>query len=93
MFFSNTYFKLNTQTAFAQNNPAPDETSTEGYTLIDIGVGASFDISNQRINIGFAVNNLLDTKYIDHLSTLKEVGYFNPGRNIAFSMKIPFDLK
>jgi iron complex outermembrane receptor protein len=93
MFFNNTYFKINTQTAFAQNNFAPDEESTAGYTLIDIGVGASFNISNQRINIGFAVNNLLDTKYIDHLSTLKEVGYFNPGRNIAFSMKIPFNLK
>jgi hypothetical protein len=26
------------------------------------------------------------------LSTLKEVGYFNPGRNIALSIKIPFTI-
>jgi hypothetical protein len=35
---------------------------------------------------------LLDTKYTDHLSTLKEVGLLEPGRNIALLIKVPFGI-
>jgi iron complex outermembrane receptor protein len=44
------------------------------------------------MSVSISVNNLLDKKYIDHLSTLKEVGLYNPGRNIAFNLKIPFSV-
>jgi iron complex outermembrane receptor protein len=38
-------------------------------------------------------NNLLDESYIDHLSTLKDLGYYNPGRNVMIGLKIPLQIK
>jgi len=90
LFLKNTFVSINTTTAFNQNNAAPDETPTTGYTLIDLNIGGNLKIQKQLISISLSVNNLFDKKYIDHLSTLKEVGLFNPGRNIALSLKVPF---
>lgn len=89
-FMHNAYVSLSNQTALAQNNIAADESPTKAYTLFDIGTGAEIKIKNQKLSFKLSINNLLDTKYIDHLSTLKEVNYFNPGRNITFSLRIPF---
>jgi iron complex outermembrane receptor protein len=55
-----------------------------------MGIGAGVKAGNQLIVIGLTLNNIFDKKYIDHLSTLKEAGYFNPGRNLALNLKIPF---
>jgi iron complex outermembrane receptor protein len=89
-FLQNTFASVNTTTAFDQNNAAPDETTTTGYTLFDLNLGGNIKANNQFISLSVSVNNLFDTKYIDHLSTLKEVNLFNPGRNISFNLRIPF---
>lgn len=92
-FFRNAFARINSATAFDQNRPSRDEESTPGYSLFDAGIGADIKVSKQIISLSLCVNNILDTKYIDHLSTLKEVGYFNPGRNISLNLKFPFDIK
>ena len=89
-FFHNTFFSVNSHTAFAQNNIAPDETADKGYTLFGANAGGEINVKNQKILLIFGVTNLLDTKYIDHLSTLKEVNMYDPGRNITFSLRVPF---
>lgn len=91
-FLQKPFFSVNSTTAFNQNNTAPDETKTPGYTLLDLSTGCSLKIRNQYLSFSVSANNLLDNKYIDHLSTLKEVGFFNPGRNIALSLRIPFGI-
>jgi iron complex outermembrane receptor protein len=73
-------------------NAAPDETTTSGYSLLDLSIGGNIKIQNQFMSVSISANNLFDRKYIDHLSTLKEVGLFNPGRNIALSIRIPFSI-
>jgi len=93
MFFRNTYFKINVLNAFSQDNLAPEEAATAGYTLVDLGVGANLKAGNQLVVIGLSANNIFDKKYIDHLSTLKEAGFFNPGRNISLNLKIPFGIR
>jgi outer membrane receptor protein involved in Fe transport len=45
------------------------------------------------MSVSVSANNLFDKGYIDHPSTLKEVGLFNPGRNIGINIKIPFTVK
>ncbi len=80
-------------TALKQSNPSLYETSTDGYTLINAGFSSDIKISNQLMNIGLSVNNIFDTKYFDHLSTLKPLNYYNQGRNISLSLKIPFGIK
>lgn len=89
----NGYLKFSTLHAFDQDKFAPEEEATPGYTLFDAGFGATIKVSDQPVELGFTLNNIFDIKYIDHLSTLKEAGYFNPGRNLAFSLKIPFTVK
>jgi iron complex outermembrane recepter protein len=92
LFLHNAFISINTSTAFNQNNAAPDETTTKGYTLLDLSVGGNIKIKNQMVSLSIGASNLLDTKYIDHLSTLKEVNLYNPGRNISLSLRIPFGL-
>ena len=89
-FFYKTFVSVNNDWAFSQNNVAPDETPAESYNLVDFSLGGSLKVNNQFISLVFSVNNILDTKYIDHLSTLKEVNIFDPGRNIALTLKVPF---
>jgi iron complex outermembrane recepter protein len=92
LFLRNSFIAVYTTTAFDQDNAAPDETTTPGYSLVDMSVGGSIKIRNQQMFISISANNLFDRKYIDHLSTLKEVGLFNPGRNFALNVKIPFSI-
>jgi len=89
-FFSNPSFLVNVNYAFPQNNIATEETATPGYALVNLSLGASFRLGNQPFDLNVAVQNLLDKRYVDHLSTLKEVGFYSPGRNILFTMRIPF---
>jgi len=92
-FLHNPFVQINSLTAFDQNNAAPDETVTDGYTLIDLSAGGNIKWKNQFVFIGISANNIFDLKYIDHLSTLKEVNFYNPGRNIALTLKVPFGIK
>ncbi|MBN2236356.1 MAG: TonB-dependent receptor [Bacteroidales bacterium] len=92
LIFNDAYISMNTCTAFKQDNAAPDETPTASYSLLDVSIGGKIKLNNQFIYLILSANNLFDEKYIDHLSTLKEVNFYNPGRNIALSLKIPFEL-
>jgi len=92
LFLQKAFISANSNTAFNQNNAAPDETNTNGYTLFDLSIGGNIKISSQNIFIALSANNIFDKKYVDHLSTLKEVNLFNPGRNLALTLKIPFGI-
>lgn len=87
------FILVTSNTSFDQKKAAPDETFTPGYTLFDISTGGNIKVKNQLIFIGISANNIFDTKYTDHLSTLKEVNLFDPGRNIALTLKIPFGIR
>jgi iron complex outermembrane receptor protein len=90
LFLNGAFISIRNNTAFRQDNIAPDETATGGYSLFDLAVGGNLKVQNQMVSIVFSANNLFDTKYVDHLSTLKEVGMYNLGRNIAFTLRVPF---
>ena len=92
LFMQKAFVSVNTHTAFAQNHAAPDETTTAGYTLIDLCFGGNVKLKKQFVSIAIGANNILDKKYVDHLSTLKEVNLYNPGRNISIRLKVPFGL-
>ncbi len=89
-FLNDSFVSLGTHTAFNQDNAAPDETVTAAYTLVDLKAGAGIQMKNQLIALSISANNLLDKKYTGHLSTLKEVDLYDPGRNISINLKIPF---
>ena len=89
-FLHNTFVMATVTSVFNQNNAASEETPTKGYFLFDVSVGGQIQVKEQHITLGLGANNIFDTKYVDHLSTLKEVGYYNPGRNITLTVKVPF---
>lgn len=88
--FRDAYIMTSTSYVMKQSKTASDETQTPGYWLIDSGAGANLKIGRQVVFLALGVNNLLDNKYVDHLSTLKEVNYFNPGRSVTLSLNVPF---
>ncbi|MBU0764174.1 MAG: TonB-dependent receptor, partial [Bacteroidetes bacterium] len=93
LFFHNVFIKVATLTAMPQSTPSQFETPTDGYTLIGAGTGGEINALSKTIVAGINVNNILNTTYTDHLSTLKESNCYNIGRNINFYIKIPFSIK
>jgi iron complex outermembrane recepter protein len=92
-FLKKPSIKLSALTALKQANPSPFETATNGYTLVNFSINTDFHLSRQILNFGISVNNIFDTQYFDHLSTLKPLNYYNQGRNISVSLKVPFGIK
>jgi len=91
--FTEAYFKVGGTYAFAQNNPSPDELSSDSYFLLNASLGSKIKLGRQFVDVALNAHNLLNELYIDHLSTLREMGYYNLGRNISLSIHIPFHVK
>lgn len=87
---SKTYFSIKSVYAFKQRNFAALETKTSEYFVLDTDAGFSFKLKSNSLNFKVSVKNILNEKYIDHLSTLKGSGFLMPGRNIIFSLKYIF---
>jgi iron complex outermembrane receptor protein len=92
-FLKNNYFKVGGLWAAKQDNPSIYETQTDGYFVLNAGVGTELQWDNQTISLSVQANNLLNETYIDHLSTLKSLGYYNIGRNVSVNLRIPFGIK
>ena len=85
----NAYFKLGAKVVSAQNNVDILESKTSGYTLLNAGVGFDLSIAGSLASVDLSVDNLADTKYVDHLSRYK--GYaMNPGRSFNLQLNLPF---
>ena len=82
----NGFAFLRVNTTFNQENVDQFETTTEGYTLIDLGFGGEFKLFNNTLNLNISGTNLTDKEYISHLSRLKPDGIFNMGRSINFGL-------
>ena len=92
-FLKNSFFKLGGVYAAKQNNPTMFETESDSYFLLNAGIGTEIKWANQIMCFSVQANNLLNETYIDHLSTLKGMGYYNIGRNISVNLNIPFGIK
>ncbi|MEY3498794.1 MAG: hypothetical protein RL308_463 [Bacteroidota bacterium] len=77
---------LNVSNTFNQNNVSGFETKSNGYTLINFGVGGDLKLGKTAFNIHLNGNNLLNKSYIAHLSRLKTDGIPNIGRNIILGI-------
>ncbi|APQ18860.1 TonB-dependent receptor [Maribacter hydrothermalis] len=83
------YGFLTLKSFFAQNKVSDFETSTDGYTLLNLGIGSTIKVSNQLIDLKLSAKNILDKEYISHLSRLKTDGILNIGRNVNLGISIP----
>jgi len=86
----NPYASISLRTTFNQNNISIFETPTNGYNLINLGLGGEIMVLRNRMTINLNVTNLTNEVYIHHLSRLKPDGIPNIGRSI--NCGISFDL-
>ena len=85
-----TWFSVEGIYVFEQDRPSENETGTAPYFLLQAGLGAELRWGKQTLSIGFSGHNLLDRRYADHLSRLKDYGIFDTGRDIELSVRVPF---
>ena len=73
----------------AQNDVDQFETTTDAYTIFNGGFGSDFVFSKTIASVDFSVDNIANTKYVDHLSRYKNYA-LNPGRSINLKLSVPF---
>lgn len=88
-FFKTGNLSFETESALAQDriNPNFGEVSSPGYVIFHLGGGYSFLISNTTLSVKVGIENLLDTKYHDHLDWGRIP---RPGRNFYFNLRYRF---
>lgn len=85
----NPYFKFSARIVSGQNNVDPLEVTTEGYTLFNAGIGTDFIFTKTVASVDLSIDNIADTKYVDHLSRFKNFA-MNPGRSFNLRITVPF---
>ena len=75
---------------FGQNSVATYEEPSDPYRLINFSINGTIP-GNNKIDYAVGVNNLLNSRYVDHLSRLKTYEIPNPGRNIYIKLIFQFD--
>jgi len=71
---------------FNQDRIGPLETATDAYHLLQMGCQMEWD-SHWPVQLSFGVRNVLNTSYINHMSSLKSLGLMEPGRSFYFNLK------
>ncbi|KIA84782.1 TonB-dependent receptor [Flavobacterium sp. AED] len=77
---------LNLSTTFNQNNVSGFETKSNGYSLVNLGFGGKVKLGKTVFDMNLNGNNLLNKRYIAHLSRLKTDGIPNIGRNVVLGV-------
>jgi iron complex outermembrane receptor protein len=77
---------------FLQDRIISEETIAPAFHLIDAGLNMSYT-GKQTLLFSLGVRNILNTRYIDHLSGLKYLHIPNPGINAYFSVQYQFNHK
>ena len=86
-----SYISISHQYHFAASGSSRvdrSEQATPAYQLLDLGIGSNFQIKNQKINISCRIQNILNTKYLAHLSRYRVINVPEQGRNIVLSIKL-----
>ncbi|MGJ8739144.1 TonB-dependent receptor [Zobellia laminariae] len=84
-----SYAFVTLKSVFKQDNVSGFELASDGYNLLNIGLGGTTLLFNHPIDIRLSGNNILNMDYISHLSRLKSDGISNIGRNINLGVSIP----
>ena len=84
---NNGFAAVTLESNLEQNNVSGFETASKGYSLLNIGAGATFVVSKVNFDVSLNLNNALDETYVSHLSRLKSDAIPNIGRNFIASVK------
>ncbi len=85
-----SYISLDYRITAAQNRIVPPEKKTPGYRLLHLQAGTPINIRKQPLVLSLQVQNVLNTRYMEHTSFYRLLELPEAGRNIVLSVKIPF---
>ena len=77
---------LNISNTFNQNKVGGFETNSNGYVLVNLGIGGNVQFGKTAFSFNLNGNNLTNKSYIAHLSRLKTDGIPNMGRTIILGI-------
>lgn len=83
---TNGFSALTVANTFKQKNVSDFETTSKGYTIVNLGLGGNIHLNNTNFELTANVNNLFNTSYIPHLSRLKSENINAIGRNIVLGI-------
>ena len=76
--------------SYNQNDTAPNELGTDGFTELEADLSYSYDLGNGMLVTAFArANNLLDEEIRHHTSFIKDKAP-RPGRNFTIGARVEF---
>lgn len=87
-----TYFSVDYRLTARQDNIVPPEKKTAGYGIINIQAGTKIKLGTQPVMFSLQAQNLMNTAYLNHTSFYRLIELPEAGRNLIFSIKIPFIL-
>lgn len=90
---SDPYLSVDYRVTAAQDQIVPPEKKTAGYQLIHLQAGLQLNLAKQLLVLSVQVQNLLNTRYLNHTSFYRLIELPEAGRNIILSVKIPFTVK
>lgn len=91
-FLKEPYISLDYRITAKQHNIVPPERKTDGYQLFNLQAGAKLNIGNaQSLSLSLQIQNVFDTKYLNHTSFYRLISLPEQGRNVVLSVKVPFN--
>lgn len=85
-----TYFSIDYRYTAAQNQIVPPEKKTASSNVFNLAIGTKAKAGQQDFIISLQVQNLFNTKYLNHTSFYRLIELPEASRNIILSIKIPF---
>ena len=83
------YVSLDYKLVAAQNRIVPPEKKTPGYGVMALRAGIDMRLAGLPVQLNMQVQNLLDTRYMDHTSFYRLIELPEMGRNIIISLRMP----
>lgn len=92
-FVSKAYFTVDCRFAAAQNRIVPPERATPAYQVVGLAAGGQLKMQHQTLSISLQIQNVFNTRYLNHTSFYRLIGLPEMGRNIVLALKVPFSFK
>jgi iron complex outermembrane recepter protein len=88
-FLSEPFAGFDIEYAGKQIRIVPPEKETAAYGLVHFVAGGTFSWNNSKVTLNFRIHNLLNKKYLNHVSYYRLINAPEAGRNFIFSLKLP----
>ncbi|WP_162847735.1 TonB-dependent receptor [Flavobacterium foetidum] len=85
-----TYISVDYRYTAPQHQIVPPEKKTDASNVINLGLGTKIRSGKQDLILSLQVQNLFNTRYLNHTSFYRLIELPEAGRNIILSLKLPF---